>query len=577
MKRKSSPIQARNTILVSDVADKLSAVSDVSLAKPTSRELVAAARGFASYAAYTEAIKDKTEPADFKMAQVWLVDPAVVARRINALGLANSLSPTNLVMALQRAVDELLTKFPGRLLVIARTVTDFFEGALESTIRRAITEALNPKVNARGNMIDARPKPSVVVGTWSVPKIGPLPERVGGWLRASVNGHAERFDPEDQATEETQFTARARLRRIGKQLYAGCKAEILVLNGIVANDFRPDPQSDPDALTSTVGSGNGNSDRHLEAFVLLQQLEDSQRIPTDAEVDHIIESLGDCTPKQLELIETYAAPLATRLINKKEGLFPPQGFRILEALVSLGCEHSKLSLAHALFNGWGCSKDDDRARTLVTYLLAKVRSGDLDFLEPGSFAELYSLGAKLTMQAGDRRKAFELYRQAADVGHGPSALIVSSFLLPLPAGHAVDEFAGVVEPDVKLAEQYFSLAIRAGYSPTTKQFNSREVVSMSLYELGYKDGKNAKFAPDAFDMSTYEDDYKIGFIVGFSEMESFRQAMPDGFVWSAAELAYRYGVSVRNLLQRLDLDEEDTRRFHEAYENERESDLENED
>lgn len=90
-------------------------------------------------------------------------------------------------------------------------------------------------------------------------------------------------------------------------------------------------------------------------------------------------------------------------------------------------------------------------------------------------------------------------------------------------------------------------------------------------EMGYLAGKAADFAPGAFEMSPYTADYTLGFIMGYSESQSIQMASPDVAVWTAAELAYRYNVSVRDLLQHMGFDREQTQRFHDAYEEEREN------
>ncbi|MPS81653.1 MAG: DUF2623 family protein [Achromobacter sp.] len=92
----------------------------------------------------------------------------------------------------------------------------------------------------------------------------------------------------------------------------------------------------------------------------------------------------------------------------------------------------------------------------------------------------------------------------------------------------------------------------------------------NLLKTGYENGLAADIAPDAFEMSSYAERYTLGFIAGFSESQSIQMANPDVAVWTAAELAYRYNVSVSALLQQLGFDGEQTQRFHEAYDNERE-------
>ncbi|MPS81652.1 MAG: hypothetical protein E2591_26610 [Achromobacter sp.] len=480
MKRKPPPIQARNTILARDIADKLAAHGSGDVPVFTCLELVAAARGFASYAAYTQAIKDGTEPADFKMAQFWFVDPYVVAPRIATLGLADLFDTVTLVYALTDVVDELIANYPGRLMVIARSPQAFFEHSLATIVSDSINDVLNRTPKAREDLANRSLDQTVTLGTLSVDKVGPLPDKVGGWLRASVHGSAGHYTThgshaDREGEDAVEFTARIRLRRTGKQLYAGCQAEMLVINDLISDGVKPDPWSDPVALTALIGTGAPDPADQQTGLMLLRILEQSGRVPTLSEIDRIIDSFGRYSRQQLELVETYAAPLAVRLINLKKALMPPQGVRILEALVAAGCQFSKLSLAHALHNGWGCKEDSVRARSLVTELLSMEGRGEIDFREPASMAELYSLSATLSMQMGDRAKAFDLYNRAADVGHGPSALAMFRFLMPPPPGHKPDEYTGVVEPDLKLAETYYRQAERAGYNSTTHQFNQQEV------------------------------------------------------------------------------------------------------
>lgn len=252
MTRKSMPIQARNTILARDIADNLSALSkDVSVA--TCLELVAAARGFGSYAAYTQAVKDKTEPADFKKAQFWLVDPDVVEPRIDSLGLADQIDTAHLLFPLRSVVDELLKRFPDRTLQIECAPAAFFEIDTASTVFGAIEAALNPKPKTREDLANLDLDLSIDEHELSVVNVGPLPEARGGWLRASFSGKADRddsrgeyADPED--AESVDFIARVFLQRIGKQLYAGCKAEILNFDGRAVGGFKLDPDTDPDEL-----------------------------------------------------------------------------------------------------------------------------------------------------------------------------------------------------------------------------------------------------------------------------------------------------------------------------------------
>lgn len=257
MTRKSSPIQARNTILVRDIADNLAALASKQVSVPTCLELVAAARGYGSYAAYTQAVKDKTEPVDIKKAQFWLIDGKVVEPRIAALGLADELDTANLVIALRGVVDELMARFPDCSLQIELASAAFFETDIESPVFGAIQDALNPVPKTREDLVDRDLDLSIDENELVVAKVGPLPEKLGGWLRASFTGKADRDDPRGEYADpddaiSADFTARVRLQRIGKQLYAGCKAEVLTLYGHSAGNFKPDPDTDPDELAYMV-------------------------------------------------------------------------------------------------------------------------------------------------------------------------------------------------------------------------------------------------------------------------------------------------------------------------------------
>lgn len=219
--------------------------------------------------------------------------------------------------------------------------------------------------------------------------------------------------------------------------------------------------------------------RPQHCLALLKALELSGRTPSPAEVDYLIESFRSCEGRDLELVETYAAPLAIRLVNRKEGSEPEQGFKILEALVANGCRYSMVSLAKAAHHGWGREEDSQRARALAISVLARVDRGELDFLEPASYAELFTLVADLWMRGEggprDRVKAFELYRRAANMGNGRSALFMSWFLMPFSPGQGADEYAGVVKSNAPLALAYYHQAEQCGYNPATKQFDQVQV------------------------------------------------------------------------------------------------------
>ncbi len=260
MKRKSSSIQARNTILVRDIADKLSAMTPQPASKFVTLsawlELVSAARGFGSYAAYTQAVKDNAEPADVKKTQLWLVDPEVVDSRSASLGLAHLLNVYDVVDGLRIVVKELMERFPDGSLKIELEPAAFFEVDTGSIVFDALGYALNPAPKTRDDLANRDLDLTVDENELSVARIGPLPDKVGGWLRASFTGQAiqddsrgEYADPDDEVSVD--FTTRVRLQRTGKQLYSGCKAEILTLYGHAAGSFKPDPDTDPGELDST--------------------------------------------------------------------------------------------------------------------------------------------------------------------------------------------------------------------------------------------------------------------------------------------------------------------------------------
>src|SRR3546814_4816206 len=106
---------------------------------------------------------------------------------------------------------------------------------------------------------------------------------------------------------------------------------MFVINDLISDGVKPDPWSDPVALTALIGTGAPDPADQQTGLMLLRILEQSGRVPTLSEIDRIIDSFGRYSRQQLELVETYAAPLAVRLINLKKALMPPQGVRILEA------------------------------------------------------------------------------------------------------------------------------------------------------------------------------------------------------------------------------------------------------
>ncbi|WYX33022.1 hypothetical protein WJ976_33230 (plasmid) [Achromobacter denitrificans] len=248
---------ARMTILARDIADQMSAnLIDPLLSVPTCLELVAAARNYGSYAAYTQAVKNNGEQADFARSQCWLVDAHFVAPRITTLGLDSSMDTANLVYALQLAVCD-LARDPERPIYVATSPQAYFEIALESIVEPAITAALNPRSRSRGHpvpLVSTSPDLQVQYGSLALSKVGPQPSRVGGWLRASFFGTAEDWEAESDFSDDHGFIARVRLRRLGRQIYTACQAEILVFDDVLGYGYRPDLGSDPDGLASLIAS-----------------------------------------------------------------------------------------------------------------------------------------------------------------------------------------------------------------------------------------------------------------------------------------------------------------------------------
>ncbi|MFY2597381.1 DUF2623 family protein [Achromobacter xylosoxidans] len=95
-----------------------------------------------------------------------------------------------------------------------------------------------------------------------------------------------------------------------------------------------------------------------------------------------------------------------------------------------------------------------------------------------------------------------------------------------------------------------------------------------IFDAGYKAGESAVEAPeDPFDMSTFHDDYKIGFILGFSDNQG-GQGHPIMAASTAGELTCRYAVSRDQLLSHVKFDSEQLERFQESWEDERKAQLE---
>lgn len=95
---------------------------------------------------------------------------------------------------------------------------------------------------------------------------------------------------------------------------------------------------------------------------------------------------------------------------------------------------------------------------------------------------------------------------------------------------------------------------------------------LSPYAAGYQAGQAAEVSMSAFEMSPYLREFTVGYIVGYSCMQSFRMASQDVAAWSAGELGYRYRISADELLPHLGFDRELTQRLRQAFEDEREND-----
>lgn len=207
---------------------------------------------------------------------------------------------------------------------------------------------------------------------------------------------------------------------------------------------------------------------------LLRDLEVNNQIPSEAEVGAIIRGLRLLRGFAAEFTMTYVGPLATRLVNRRVNPAAHYGVRLLEALVANGFSYPVVSLAKALRNGWGAEENHPRALSLVNKALRDDVARDGGFSEPSAYIELYRLGAFLLLRGTncprDPARALALYRKAAELGDGPSALATAQFYMPLPAGQPTDEYCGVVPPDIYIASSWFQRALDAGYDPETKSF-----------------------------------------------------------------------------------------------------------
>ncbi|RCJ05638.1 DUF2623 family protein [Cupriavidus necator] len=88
---------------------------------------------------------------------------------------------------------------------------------------------------------------------------------------------------------------------------------------------------------------------------------------------------------------------------------------------------------------------------------------------------------------------------------------------------------------------------------------------MTPFQAGELAGNEADVPMDAFEMSQRHDDFIIGYIVGYSEMESFRQARPSVAAMTAGELGYRYNAPFNTLLPHMGFDAELRKEMAKAY------------
>lgn len=89
-----------------------------------------------------------------------------------------------------------------------------------------------------------------------------------------------------------------------------------------------------------------------------------------------------------------------------------------------------------------------------------------------------------------------------------------------------------------------------------------------LFEQGRKTALNED-APveDAFKLSTFPDEYKVGYVTTHAELASFRAAYPDGYPITCGELTARYFLSPEKVLPHIS--KEDRALFKESYRNEK--------
>ena len=69
----------------------------------------------------------------------------------------------------------------------------------------------------------------------------------------------------------------------------------------------------------------------------------------------------------------------------------------------------------------------------------------------------------------------------------------------------------------------------------------------SIFMAGYNAGANTNHPMDAFTMSQYAEDFKLGYIVALAELHSVRCASPAAAGVEAAEMGQKYGVAYQSL------------------------------
>lgn len=88
---------------------------------------------------------------------------------------------------------------------------------------------------------------------------------------------------------------------------------------------------------------------------------------------------------------------------------------------------------------------------------------------------------------------------------------------------------------------------------------------ISAFEVGHLTGASADEPMEPFEMSMRHDDFIVGYIVGYSEMESFRAASPRVAAISAGALAHRYNIPLKTLLPHLGFDAELLEELRQAH------------